>query len=252
MSPEQAAAKPLDARSDVFSFGAVLYELLAGTRAFTGDSTAQVLSAVLRDDPGPFEAPPVLQQIVKRCLAKDPDRRFQTMADVRHALQHLTEESADVAASIAVLPFANLSADRENEYLRRWSRRRDHQCAGAGGWTEGHCPHVGVLVQGEGTKTFATSRRRSALPTCSKGACTWRGPNPRDGPADCSCRWRHSWSERYDRPMTDVFRCRTISPGRSRRPSRAGSVSLPPARGSTSRVSTPTKATCPGARISTS
>ena len=51
MSPEQATAKPLDARSDVFSFGAVLYELLAGTRAFTGDSTAQILSAVLRDDP---------------------------------------------------------------------------------------------------------------------------------------------------------------------------------------------------------
>ena len=61
MSPEQAAAKPLDARSDVFSFGAVLYELLAGTRAFTGDSTAQILSAVLRDEPGPLEAPVALQ-----------------------------------------------------------------------------------------------------------------------------------------------------------------------------------------------
>jgi serine/threonine-protein kinase len=58
-----------------------------------------------------------LQQIVKRCLAKDPERRFQTMADVRQALQHLTEKSADVTASIAVLPFANLSADRENEYF---------------------------------------------------------------------------------------------------------------------------------------
>src|SRR5262245_53696379 len=89
MSPEQAAAKPLDARSDVFSFGAVLYELLAGTRAFTGDSTAQILSAVLRDDPGPFEAPMALRQVVTRCLAKDPERRFQTMADVKQALQHL-------------------------------------------------------------------------------------------------------------------------------------------------------------------
>ena len=117
MSPEQAAAKPLDARSDVFSFGAVLYELLAGTRAFTGDSTAQILSAVLRDDPSPLEAPPALQQVVSRCLAKDPDRRFQTMADVRHALHHLTVGTADATASIAVLPFANLSADRENEYF---------------------------------------------------------------------------------------------------------------------------------------
>jgi len=77
MSPEQAAARPLDARSDVFSFGAVLYELLAGTRAFSGDSVAQILSAVLRDDPSPLDAPPALQQIVTRCLAKEPDRRFQ-------------------------------------------------------------------------------------------------------------------------------------------------------------------------------
>src|SRR5687768_5564330 len=103
MSPEQAAAKPLDARSDVFSFGAVLYELLAGTRAFTGNSTAQILSAVLRDDPSPLEAPPALQQIFKRFLAKDPDRRFQTMADVRQALHHLTVGTADATASIAVL-----------------------------------------------------------------------------------------------------------------------------------------------------
>jgi tetratricopeptide (TPR) repeat protein len=117
MSPEQVSAKPLDARSDVFSFGAVLYELLAGTRAFTGDSAAQILSAVLRDDPKPLEAPPALQQIVRRCLAKDPDRRFPTMADVRQALQHLTPTSADVTASIAVLPFANLSRDADDEYF---------------------------------------------------------------------------------------------------------------------------------------
>ncbi len=70
----------------------MLYELLAGTRAFTGDSTAQILSAVLRDDPGPLEAPAALQQIVRRRLAKDPGQRFQTMADVRHALQHVTPE----------------------------------------------------------------------------------------------------------------------------------------------------------------
>src|SRR5688572_21336121 len=117
MSPEQAAAKPLDARSDVFSFGAVLYELLAGTRAFTGDSTAQILSAVLRDDPSPLEAPAALQQIVRRCLAKDPDRRFPTMADVRYALQHLTPDSAAATASIAVLPFANLSREADDEYF---------------------------------------------------------------------------------------------------------------------------------------
>ena len=60
---------------------------------------------------------PAVQHIVTRCLAKDPERRFPTMADVRDALQHLTEESADVTPSIAVLPFANLSADPEQEYF---------------------------------------------------------------------------------------------------------------------------------------
>jgi serine/threonine-protein kinase len=94
-----------------------LYELLAGTRAFSGDSAAQILSAVLRDDPGPLEVPPALQQLVHRCLAKDPDRRFQTMADVRRALEHLAAGSADRAASIAVLPFANLSRDADDEYF---------------------------------------------------------------------------------------------------------------------------------------
>src|SRR5207344_2706860 len=76
MSPEQAQRRTLDVRSDVFSFGAVLYELLAGARAFPGDSIAEVLGAVLRDEPPAVEAPTMLQHIIRRCLAKDPERRF--------------------------------------------------------------------------------------------------------------------------------------------------------------------------------
>ena len=76
MSPEQAQGQPIDVRSEVFSFGAVLYELLAGRRAFEGASTAAVLSAVLRDEPPPLAAPTALDAIVRRCLQKDPARRF--------------------------------------------------------------------------------------------------------------------------------------------------------------------------------
>jgi serine/threonine-protein kinase len=205
MSPEQAAAKPLDARSDVFSFGAVLYELLAGTRAFTGDSTAQILSAVLRDDPGPLEAPAALQQIVTRCLAKDPDRRFQTMADVRHALQHLTAGGVEVTASIAVLPFANLSADRENEYF-------------GDGLAE---EIINALAQVAGLKVIArtsafsfkgknedvrTIARALGVTNVLEGSVRRSGDRVRvTAQLIAAADGSHVWSERYDRPMTDVF-----------------------------------------------
>jgi eukaryotic-like serine/threonine-protein kinase len=90
MWPEQAEGKPLDGRSDVFSFGAVLYEMLAGTRAFSGDTAAKVVSAVLRDDPPPLAVPPQLERIVRRCLAKQQDDRYPSMRDVKTALAELS------------------------------------------------------------------------------------------------------------------------------------------------------------------
>ena len=118
MSPEQAQGQPIDVRSEVFSFGAVLYELLAGRRAFEGPSTAAVLSAVLRDEPPPLAAPTALDASVRRCMQKDPARRFPTMTAVRAALDETAvERPASEQTSIAVLPFANLSADPENEYF---------------------------------------------------------------------------------------------------------------------------------------
>ena len=205
MSPEQAAAKPLDARSDVFSFGAVLHELLTGTRAFTGDSTAQILSAVLRDDPSPLAAPPALQEIVKRCLAKDPHRRFQTMADVSQALRHLTGGTAEATASIAVLPFANLSADRENEYF-------------GDGLAE---EIINALAQVEGLKVIARTSAFSfkgknqdvrhiaqalGVTNVLEGSVRRSGDRIRvTAQLIAAADGTHLWSERYDRSMTDVF-----------------------------------------------
>ncbi|MEO8596942.1 MAG: protein kinase [Candidatus Solibacter sp.] len=98
MSPEQAEGKKVDARSDIFSFGAVLYEMLTGKRAFQGDSKMSTLAAVLRSQPEPLEkaadgVPRELARIVQRCLRKDPDERAQSMADLRIALKDLKEES---------------------------------------------------------------------------------------------------------------------------------------------------------------
>lgn len=99
MSPEQAQGMPVDARSDIFSFGAVLYELATGRRAFPGETKLSILSAILKNEPQPAssvskDVPHDLDRIIARCLRKDPGRRFQTMADLRVALAELAEESA--------------------------------------------------------------------------------------------------------------------------------------------------------------
>jgi serine/threonine protein kinase/WD40 repeat protein len=98
MSPEQAEGKKVDARSDIFSFGAVLYEMVTGRRAFQGDSRLSTLTAILREEPKPAGQvveglPRELERIIGRCLRKDPERRFQAMPDLKVALAELKEES---------------------------------------------------------------------------------------------------------------------------------------------------------------
>ncbi len=97
MSPEQAEGRPVDARSDLFSLGSVLYEMVTGERAFPGKSRASILSAILRDDPVPAGerkkgVPPPLDQVLARALRKDPDRRFQSAADFRVALVEVLDQ----------------------------------------------------------------------------------------------------------------------------------------------------------------
>jgi Tol biopolymer transport system component len=97
MSPEQAEGRKVDPRSDIFAFGAVLYEILSGRRAFHDDSAIATFAAILHKDPRPIRelaenVPPDLEKIVFRCLRKDPTRRFQYMAEVKAALQDMLEE----------------------------------------------------------------------------------------------------------------------------------------------------------------
>src|SRR5262249_51228521 len=86
MSPEQVESKPADARSDVFSFGLVLYEMLTGRRAFGGQTSVATMAAILHKEPEPPGGPADLARIVKRCLLKDPAERYQSMAEVDAAL----------------------------------------------------------------------------------------------------------------------------------------------------------------------
>ena len=105
MSPEQAEGKTVDARSDIFSFGSVLYEMLTGRTAFRGDSKVSTLAAILRAQPEPIESlapgtPRDLVRVVQRCLRKDPDDRAQSMADLRVTLKDLKEESDSGSLSV--------------------------------------------------------------------------------------------------------------------------------------------------------
>ncbi len=98
MSPEQAQGKKVDTRSDIFSFGVVLYEMLTGVRAFGGESALSTLSAILRDEVRPIaetspEVPPQVDLVINRCLRKLPDDRWQSMKDVQMALAALKHES---------------------------------------------------------------------------------------------------------------------------------------------------------------
>ncbi len=101
MSPEQVRGEPLDYRSDIFSFGCVLYEMIAGARAFNAPSSVETMNAILHEEPAeqPIE-PAALNNIVRRCLEKRPDQRFQSAADLAFALRSLTPASTTTAAAI--------------------------------------------------------------------------------------------------------------------------------------------------------
>jgi Tol biopolymer transport system component/predicted Ser/Thr protein kinase len=101
MSPEQLQGKPVDARSDLFSFGCVLYELLTGKRAFEGENPASVIAAVLEREPVPLAISPPLDRVVERCLAKDPDQRFQNAIDLKTALNWAVEQTSQLRKPVS-------------------------------------------------------------------------------------------------------------------------------------------------------
>jgi TolB-like protein/Tfp pilus assembly protein PilF len=133
MAPEQIRGDVVDARSDLFSFGILVYELAGGRRPFAGSTPADVSSAILRDPPAPLSSmrsdlPVDLVRVVGRCLEKQPRERYQTVLDVANELRTIrralergpvpASPPADTrVASIAVLPFANRSANAEDEYF---------------------------------------------------------------------------------------------------------------------------------------
>lgn len=206
MSPEQAEAKPADARSDIFSFGVVLYEMLSGRRAFPGDTAIGTMAAIVRDEPKPLDVPAEVARVVARCLRKSPAERFQTAAELRVALAASTlSKPEETSSSIAVLPFANLSADRENEYfsdgLAEEILNALSQVAGLNVAArtssfsfKGKAVEIGeIAARLNVSNVLQGSVRRAA----NRVRVTVQLVDARNG--------FQIWSERYDRQMEDIF-----------------------------------------------
>ena len=119
MSPEQATGRHVDFRSDQFSFGAVIYELLTGQRAFHRPTVVETLSAILRDEPPPLasirsDASDAFQRVISRCLEKSPEQRFESTRELAAALEALTPES-----SATVAPTGTAAPDRRRRGPRQ-------------------------------------------------------------------------------------------------------------------------------------
>ncbi len=211
MSPEQAQGEPVDVRSDIFALGIVLYELLSGRRPFNGDTHASTLTAILFKEPPPLQAPRELGDIVMQCLRKSPADRYQTMAEVRSALEqvslepHAPHESNPPQPSIAVLPFANLSADRDNEYFSDGLAEEIINLLA-------HIPGLKVIAR---SSAFAFKGKQEDVRRIAEtlgvahileGGVRKAGNRIRvTAQLIAAADGFHLWSERYDREMADVF-----------------------------------------------
>ena len=179
MAPEQLQGKEADARSDLFTFGCVLCEILTGKRAFEGQSAASVIAAILEREPASLTAAPPLDRVVRRALAKDPDQRFQSARDLKAALTWALEQPPPATAATP---------------SRRWQWIAAAMlfCGALGGWALAHlrqpAPDEGAfrlqIDPPEGGQFVFAPPPMSPLPTekPSYGSARWMRPPPTRSP----------------------------------------------------------------------
>ena len=217
MSPEQARGLDIDARSDLFSFGIVLYEMVTGRHPFAGETGVDVAVAILDREPAPagMPMPAQLETILRRCLRKDRDQRYQSspelLADLKRLQQDLdsSPSAGSVAAlskaSIAVLPFTSMSGDKENEYFSDGLAEEILNALA-------RIPGLSVTAR---TSSFAFRGKEQDIRKIAgmldvknilEGSVRRAGNRIRvTAQLIDAANGYHLWSERYDREMEDVF-----------------------------------------------
>jgi serine/threonine protein kinase/Tol biopolymer transport system component len=174
MSPEQAQGKAVDARSDIFSFGAVLYEMLTGARAFQGDSSVAIISEILSKEPRPAgDVPRDVERLLCRCLRKDPARRWQNSSDLKVALLELKEDSESGKLN-AVLPVSG-----KRRLASIWfAAAAVVALAAAAGWyfTRSHQPAGAAAIPVPLTSYPGVQVEPSFSPDGNQVAFAWNGP----------------------------------------------------------------------------
>ncbi len=219
MSPEQVRGEPLDPRSDIFSFGTVLYEMLTGRRAFARDSAAETMAAILMNEPpdlsgSGLSVSPAMAGILRHCLEKNVPRRYQTARDLLFNLQQFASGASQAPTgsgtpSVAVLPFLNFSADAESEFF-------------ADGMTEdviANLAKIRSLKVISRTSVMPFKKREKSLreigatlgaASILDGSIRRAGNRVRivaqlvDARTD-----EHLWADTYDRELTDIFAIQT-------------------------------------------
>jgi serine/threonine protein kinase/tetratricopeptide (TPR) repeat protein len=214
MSPEQARGRGVDARTDVWAFGCVVYEMLTGRRAFDGETASDTLAAILRGEADfsrlPAGTPPRVVSLLRRTLEKDPVERLHDISRARADLEEVAALASAVALpSVAVLPFANMSADPENEFF-------------ADGITEdviAHLAKIRTLRVTSRTSVMAFRKREQSLREI--GAALGVGMLVQGSVRRSKNRVRivaqlvdprtdlHLWAETYDRDLDDIFAIQT-------------------------------------------